>query len=144
MCCFVSKCYFSSVERVGMRISRSEIFTTVLLTSCVLWGCTPHQSSLPDQRTEQLVRNILLTNVSKPLTVDSTRHLDLYSELYQQAGIDSVQMDSLLRNFAQRPEQLSQLLDRIIAQLQQQLDSLDFHTPADSLQSLTLQEEPKL
>jgi len=110
----------------------------------MLWGCTPHQSSLPDQRTEQLVRNILLTNVSKPLTVDTTRYLDLYSELYQQAGIDSVQMDSLLRNFAQRPEQLSQLLDRIIAQLQQQLDSLDFHTPADSLQSLTLQEEPKL
>lgn len=89
---------------------------------------------------EELMEEVLLTNATAPEDEeDTTRYLNLYADIYARMGIDSVQMDQVLQYMAEHPNELNAIMDRVIARLQRQLDSLEVAEP--ELQEMELQEE---
>ena len=112
------------------------LFLFVLLSSCG----RREQDVLHGIPTEELVRNILLTNVSAPQDEeDTTRYLNLYAELYARLGVDSLQVDRLLDYWSNHPNELNAIMDKVIANLQREYDSLD--VPVQKLQSVDLLED---
>ena len=89
---------------------------------------------------EELMEEILLTNATAPEDEeDTTRYLNLYTDVYARMGIDSTRMDQVLQYMAEHPNELNAIMDRVIARLQRQFDSLEVAAP--ELEKMQLQEE---
>ncbi len=81
---------------------------------------------IPEQKMESLLTDLFVTNVAAPYPeADTVAYLDLYADLYRRAECDSLLLDSALRYYAAHPLLLDEVLDRVIARMQQRLDSLE-------------------
>jgi len=97
------------------------------------WGFLPliscadrEKEALQGMPLEELMHDILLTNASAPEDEeDTTRYLNLYADVYERVGIDSLQMDLILQYMSHHPAELSVIMDRVIARMQRQYDSLE-------------------
>ena len=100
------------------------LFCLFLLASCV----NKKEDALRGVPLEELMEEILLTNATAP-----------EDDVYARMGIDSTCMDQVLQYMAEHPNELNAIMDRVIARLQRQFDSLEVAAP--ELEKMQLQEE---
>lgn len=90
---------------------------------------------LSDGKMEDLVVEFLLTEQCAPYPAeDTTRMLNLYADIYARAGVDSLRVDSAFRYYAAHPERLDVILDRVIARMQREFDSLNAVRPEEMME----------
>ncbi len=124
------------MSRFGLPLFLGLLFCLFLLASCV----NKKEDALRGVPLEELMEEILLTNATAPEDEeDTTRYLNLYTDVYARMGIDSTCMDQVLQYMAEHPNELNAIMDRVIARLQRQFDSLEVAAP--ELEKMQLQEE---
>ena len=87
---------------------------------------------LSDGEMEELVQELLLTNQCAPYPAEDTiKYVNLYADIYFRRGVDSLRVDSAFRYYAVYPDRLDAILDRVIARMQREFDSLDVVRPEE-------------
>ena len=132
-------------EAYPKRVGRWCIWGALCAILTFFFVSCEEKPPIPEQKMESLLTDLFVTNVAAPYPeADTVAYLDLYADLYGRAGCDSLLLDSALRYYAAHPDLLDEVLDRVIARMQQRLDSLEVSSDRDApvqMQEVSFEEE---